>query len=65
MLSHDSAALVGGLRQAVDDMLVRFATEPGLLLQPSPHDEALVQVVETLVSCKATPPSLPSLPPGG
>lgn len=65
MLSHDTAALIGGLRQAVDDMLVRFATDPALLLSPSPHDEALIQVVESLVSCKATPPSLPSLPPGG
>ena len=65
MMSHDSAALIGGLRQAVDDMLVRFATDPSLLLEPSPHDQALVQLVETLVSCKATPPSLPALPPGG
>ena len=64
-MSHDSAALIGGLRQAVDDMLVRFASDPALLLHPSPHDEALMQVVSTLVSCRATPPSLPSLPPGG
>ena len=64
-MSHESAALIGGLRQAVDDMLVRFATDPSLLLQPSAHDEALIQVVSSLVSCRAKPPPLPSLPPGG
>ncbi len=65
LMSHDTAALIGGLRQAVDNMLVRFASDPSLLLQAPPHDDALIQVMETLVSSRATPPSLPPLPPGG
>ena len=65
LMPHESAALVGGLRQAIDDMLVRMAMDPSLLMQPPPHDEAIIQTVNTLVSSKPTPPSLPTLPPGG
>ena len=64
-MSHDSAALIGGLRQSVDDMLVRIATDPNLLTQHSPHNDAIIQAVVALVTSKATPPNIPSLPPGG
>ena len=65
MMSHESAALIGGLRQAVDDMIVRLATDPSLATDPPPHDSAVIQAVHALVSSKATPPTLPELPPGG
>lgn len=65
MMSHEAAALIGGLRQAVEEMLVRVATDPSFLTQPSLHDEAIVQAVTTLVSSKPTPPTFPQLPPGG
>ncbi len=58
-MSHESAALVGGLRQTVDDLLVRMAMDPSLITCPSPNDEAIIQAVGALVSSKATPPSLP------
>ena len=59
-MSHDSAALVGGLRQAVDGLLMRVAAEPSLLAQPSTVDDAIMQVVGGVASSKATPPSLPA-----
>ena len=65
MMSHESAALIGGLRQAVDDMIVRLATDPALAMAPSPYDSAIVQAVFALVSSRATPPNIPELPPGG
>lgn len=65
MMSHESAALIGGLRQAVDDMIVRLATDPSLATDPPPHDAAIIQAVLALVSSKATPPNIPELPPGG
>ena len=65
VLAPESASLIGGLRQAVDDMLVRMATDPTLLTHHSPYDDAIIQAVGSLVSSKATPPSLPQLPPGG
>ena len=58
MMSHEVAALIGGLRQAVDDMIVRLATDPALVMNPPPHDSAIIQAVQALVSAKATPPSL-------
>lgn len=64
-MSHESAALIGGLRQAVDDMLVRMATDPTLATQPSPHDSSILQAVYALTSSKLTPPSIPEQPPGG
>ena len=64
-MSHESAALIGGLRQAVDDMLVRMATDPTLATQPSPHDSSILQAAYTLTSSKLTPPSIPEQPPGG
>ena len=64
-MPHEAAALVGGLRQAIDDMLVRMATDPTLLMQPPPHDDAIIQATSSLVSSKPTPPNLPALPPGG
>jgi ATP-dependent RNA helicase A len=57
MMSHESAALIGGLRQAIDDMVVRLATDPALLTNPSPQDSAIIQAVQALVSSKATPPT--------
>lgn len=65
MMPHATAALTGGLRQAVDEMLVRVATNPSLLTQPAPHDEAIIHAVAALVSSKPTPPSLSQLPQGG
>ena len=65
LMSHDSASLIGGLRQAVDDMLVRVATDPNLLTEHSPHNDALIRAVTARVTSKSTPPSLPPLPPGG
>lgn len=65
LMSHESAALIGGLRQAVDDMLVRIATDPNLLTEHSPHNDAIIQAVTALVTSKLTPPNLPPLPPGG
>jgi ATP-dependent RNA helicase A len=65
MMSHESAALIGGLRQAIDDMIVRLATDPTLTTDPPPHDSAIIQAVFALVSSKATPPNIPELPPGG
>lgn len=65
VMSHDSAALIGGLRQAIDDMIVRLATDPTLATDPPPYDSAIIQAVFALVSSKATPPNIPNLPPGG
>ena len=65
LMSHDSAALIGGLRQSLDDMVVRVATDPNLLTQHSPHNDVIIQAVTALVTSKSTPPSLPPLPPGG
>lgn len=65
MMSHESAALIGGLRQAIDDMIVRLATTPSLATDPPPHDCAIIQAVQNLVSLKATPPSNPNTSPGG
>jgi ATP-dependent RNA helicase A len=65
MMSHESAALIGGLRQAVDDMIVRIATNPAQVIDPSPLDSAVIQAVQALVSSKATPPTLPEEPSHG
>lgn len=59
MMSHKSAALIGGLRQAIDDMIVRLATDPSLATNPSSQDSTIIHTVQSLVSSKATPPSLP------
>lgn len=64
-MSHESAALIGGLRQAVDDMIVRMATSPAQVMDPPPLDAAVVHAVQTLVSSKATPPTAPNEPPHG
>ena len=65
MMSHESAALIGGLRQAVDDMIVRIATNPAQVTNPLPLDSAVIQAVQALVSSKATPPTLPEEPSHG
>ena len=65
MMSHESAALIGGLRQAVDDMIVRIATNPAQVTNPLPLDSAIIQAVQALVSSKATPPTLPEEPSHG
>ena len=62
-MSHEAAALIGGLRQAIDDMVVRLATDPTLVMNPSPQDSAIIQAVQSLVSSQATPPSLPDNEP--
>ena len=64
MMSHDSASLIGELRQAVDDMLVRIAMDPNLLTEHSPHNDAIIQAVTALVLSRSTPPTLPPIPPG-
>ena len=62
MMSHESAALIGGLRQAVDDMIVRLATNPAQVVDPPLLDSAVITAVQALVSSKATPPNLPEEP---
>jgi len=52
-MAHEEAALLGGLRQAVDEMLVTFAAEPSYLLQPPPRDEALLNLMTSLVCTTA------------
>ena len=52
---HQSAALVGGLRQAIDDMMFRMSSNPEQLLDPLPQDQATIQAVKALVSCNCTP----------
>ncbi|XP_065917877.1 ATP-dependent RNA helicase A protein-like isoform X2 [Dysidea avara] len=54
-MAHQSAALVGGLRQAIDDMMFRMSSIPEQLLDPSPQDQATIQAVKALVSCNSTP----------
>ena len=54
-MSHQSAALVGGLRQAIEDMMFRMSSNPEQLLDPSPQDQAIIQAVKALVSCNCTP----------
>ena len=54
-MAHQSAALVGGLRQAIDDMMFRMSSNPEQLLDPSPQDQATIQAVKALVSCNSTP----------
>ena len=61
-MKHEEAALIGGLRQVVDDMLVRFAAEPSLLLQPPPRDEALLNLLCSLVTTIAIHDSAQSGP---
>ena len=65
LMSHESAALIGGLRQAIDDMIVRLATDPAQVTDPPPHDSDIIQTVSALVSLKATPPDVPQTSPRG
>ena len=58
-MSLESASLIGGLRQSIDGMLIRMATNPELILQHSPQDDAIVQAVNALVSSKLSPSNLP------
>lgn len=57
-MTHQSAALIGGLRQAVEDLIVRISSDPQQLLDPSARDQATIQAVRALVSCNATPPAM-------
>jgi len=54
-MTHHSAALIGALRQAIDDLMVRISSDPQQLLDPSAHDQAIIQAVKALVSCNTTP----------
>ena len=54
-MTHQSAALVGGLRQAIDNLMIRISSNPQQLLDPSPQDQAIMQAVKALVSCNTTP----------
>ena len=54
-MTHRSAALIGGLRQAIDDLMVRISSDPQQLLDPSPQDQAIIQAVKALVSANTTP----------
>ncbi len=58
-LSLEAGALIGGLRQAIDDMLTRMATNPALLCRHSPLDDEIIHAVESLVCLKATPANPP------
>ena len=58
-MSLEAGALIGGLRQAVDDMLLRMATNPDLLIQHSPQDDSIIHAVESLVSIRTTPTVAP------
>lgn len=53
-LSLETGALIGGLRQAIDDMLTRMATNPTLLSRHSPLDDEIIHAVESLVCLKPT-----------
>lgn len=65
MMSHESAALIGGLRQAVDDMIVRLATDPTQTMDLPPSDSAIIQTVASLVSLKSAPSDGPQTSPRG
>lgn len=54
-MTHQSAALIGGLRQAIDDLMVRISFDPQQLLDPSPQDQAIIRAVKALVSSNTTP----------
>ena len=54
-MTHHSAALTGALRQAIDDLMVRISCDPQQLLDPSAHDQAIIQTAKALVSCNTTP----------
>ena len=56
-MTHQSATLIGGLRQAVDDLMVRISSDPQQLLDPSAQDQATIQAIKALVSCNTTPPA--------
>ena len=60
-MTHQSAALIGGLRQAVEDLMVRISSDPQQLLDPSARDQATIQAVRALVSCNATPPTMAAM----
>ena len=64
-MNLEAGALIGGLRQAVDDMLLRMATNPELLTHHSPQDDEIIHAVESLVSIKTTPPAAPPPQFGG
>ena len=52
-MRHEEAALLGGVRQAVDNMLVRFAAVPAFLMRPPPTDEMLLNLMTSLVTTTA------------
>ena len=54
-MTHQLAALIGGLRQAVDNLMVRILSDPQQLLNLSAQDQATIQAVKALVSCNTTP----------
>lgn len=56
-MAHHSAALIGGLRQAIDDLMVRISSNPQQLMDPSAQDQAIIQAVKAVVSCNTTPPT--------
>ena len=53
-MTHQLAALIGGLRPAVKDLMVRISTDPQQLLDPSARDQTTIQAVRAL----ATPPAM-------
>lgn len=57
-MSHEEGALIGCFRQTVDDLLVRMATDPSLVLHPTPRDEAITSVLGALVCIKSTSPGM-------
>ena len=60
-MTHQLAALIGGLQQAVEDPMVQISTDPQQLLDPSARDQATIQAVRALVSCNATPPAMAAM----
>ena len=61
-MSHTEAALIGCFRQTVDDLLVRMATDPTLVMHPPPRDEAIIRTLSALVCIKSASPGDTSQP---
>lgn len=57
-MSHEEGALIGCFRQTVDDLLVRMATDPSLVMHPTPRDEAITSTLSALVCIKSVSPGL-------